>query len=374
MVPNRMILGLLLAGLLVSDPSHAKGPLDPFGRDEPLPEAAPSAVGMDASILEQLAQRIATEQKHKLHSVLVARRGRLVFEKYYNRRTRHTPHDIRSATKSITSLLTGIAIERGILPGLDAPVMDVLGDAYPAVEDKDALTFRHLLSMRGGLDCDDRDRQTRGQEDRMYRSRDWVGYFLALSPTDPPGAVGRYCTGGVVTLGEAIAQAAKEDVAAFAARALFDPLGIENVQWARFDGKTKVDTGGHLLITPQAMVKIGMLVLAEGRWAGKQVVPSSWVRLSTSEQAKLEDRPYGFLWWRAPARFADKSFDVVMAKGNGGQSIFVVPELDLVAVFTTGYYNSPKAALPDQIFYRTILPAVDEIQAHLSTSPDPAAK
>lgn len=365
MVRYLVILGLLLAG-----PLQAKGPLDPFGRDQPLPEEAPRVVGMDPSVLEQLSRRITEERKHKLHSLLIVRRGKLVFEQYFNGHTRHSPHDIRSATKSITSLLTGIAIEHGVVAGLDAPVMDALRDGYPAVQDKDGIAFRHLLTMRGGLDCDDRDRRTRGQEDRMYRSKDWVGYFLALSPTHPPGEVARYCTGGVVALGEAIARAAGEDVADFAERLLFGPLGIENYQWARFDRKTKVDTGGHLLITPQAMAKIGMLVLAEGRWAGKQIVPSAWVRLSTTEQAQLEGRAYGLLWWLAPARYVDKKVDVVMAKGNGGQAIYVVPELDLVAVFTAGYYNSEKASLPDQIFYRAILPAVDEIQSHLPKPPD----
>ena len=290
--------------------------------------------------------------------ILVVRNGLLVFEEYYNGYTRDNPHDIRSATKSVTSLLTGVAIERGAIAGVDAPLMGYLGEDYPDVQDKDDLSLRHLLTMRSGLDCDDQDRSTRGQEDRMYRVKDWVGYFLSLPRTDAPGERTRYCTGGVVALGEAIAQGAEQDFANFAEDALFEPLGIRNYRWARFGDGHKTDTGGHLLLTPQGMAKIGMLVLQEGRWKKRPIVSSRWLERSTRPHTEIDGVPYGYLWWHYSVNYEEKSVEVIAARGNGGQLVFIVPEFDLVSVFTAGYYNDERARIPFDIFFNAVLPSV----------------
>lgn len=341
----------------------------PIAADEALPMAAPAAVRLDSAYLNNAARQIEAQRGHKLHSMLVVREGQLAFEQYYNGYARDNPHDLRSATKSITSLLTGIAIERGLLAGVDAPLMDYLAHAYPNVEGKDGILLRHLLTMSSGLDCDDGDRSTRGQEDRMYKSRDWVGYFLSLSTPYAPGDTTRYCTGGVVALGEVIAQGSGEDVAAFADQALFGPLGIQNLRWARFDDERKVDTGGHLLLTPQAMAKVGMVVLQQGAWKGRQLVPAAWIEHSTQPHTVIHGSPYGYLWWIDTARFGDKAIRIIWAQGNGGQKIYVVPEYDLVAVFTAGYYNSEKSQITTQLFINAVLPSIVELQPYLPRRP-----
>lgn len=356
----------LTAVLLLASCSSSVGVIAPVDIDVPLPIGTPEAVGIDSFYLNNMARQIDEKDEHKMHSILVVRHGKLVFESYYNGFTRVNPHDLRSTTKSITSLLTGIALEEGALADLDAPMMTYLRDSYPEVADKDAITIRHLLTMSAGLDCHDQDRGTKGQEDRMYRSKDWVQYFLSLDPMTAPGDTTLYCTGGVVALGEAIAQATGEDFAAFADRALFAPLGIKNYQWARFDNDKKVDSGGHLLLTPQGMAKIGILVLQDGRWQDKQVVPSDWIRTSTRVHTHYDDNPYGFLWWPLPLRYRDKTVETITARGNGGQVIFIVPEYALVAVFTAGYYNSDLTRIPYELFYHAILPSVKE--ANLTNS------
>lgn len=199
----------------------------------------------------------------------------------------------------------------------------------------------------------------------MYRSRDWVAYFLALDRVYAPGDTARYCTGGVVALGEAIARATGEDFAAFAERELFGPLGIRNYRWARFDRDRKVDAGGHLLLTPQAMVKLGMLVLQDGQWNGRRIVPATWVEQSTREHVRIDGNPYGYLWWRYTVPYGEKAVEVVAARGNGGQVIFVVPEYDLVSVFTAGYYNSDRARSVFELFFHAVLPSVEELQPYL---------
>ncbi|MGB3542092.1 serine hydrolase domain-containing protein [Rubrivirga sp.] len=345
--------------------SSAEDIVGPFAEDSLLPTGMPEDVGLVPTYLEAASRQIAGDDDHELHSMLVVRNGLLVFEEYYNGYGRGNPHDLRSATKSITSLLTGIAIERGAVAGVDAPLMDYLRADYPGIRDKDDILFRHLLTMQGGLDCDDGDRSTRGQEDRMYRAGDWVEYFLSLSRSYAPGDTTLYCTGGVVALGEAIAQGAEQDFATFADDVLFSPLGVQNYQWARFDDGRKVDAGGHLFLTPQAMAKVGMLVLQGGEWDGRHVVSEEWIERSTQPRTEIGSMPYGYLWWSYTAQREEKAVDIVFASGNGGQMIFVVPEYDLVAVFTAGYYNSDRARIVFDLFHNTVLRSVSEPQGRL---------
>lgn len=342
--------------------SSSKKIHEPVLLDEPLELGSADSVGVDLQLLNRISERLAEEKDHKVHSMLVARNGVLVFEEYFNGHSRDNPHDLRSATKSITSLLAGIAIDQGILGSVEDPMMDYLKYSYPEVTDKGSIKLHHLLTMQSGLDCHDSDRKTKGQEDRMYKSRDWVDYFLSLSTTHQPGDSTRYCTGGVVALGEVIAQAAEKDFAAFADEMLFAPLGIRNYRWSRFDGGKKVDSGGHLYLTPQGMVKIGMLVSQNGAWEGTQLVSSSWLKTSTEPHTSINNNPYGYLWWQYIIPFEVKPVEVLSARGNGGQVIFVVPEYDLVSVFTAGYYNSDETQVVYDIFFRGVLSTLPELQ------------
>ncbi|MDA1302106.1 MAG: serine hydrolase [Proteobacteria bacterium] len=329
-------------------------------QDDPLPTMDFAAASLDAALITNMIDQVAQRKDHKLHSILVARHGHLIVEHYYNGYDRHTTHDLRSATKSITSLLTGIAVDRGLLT-IEDPMMGYLAREYPRVSDKRDISVRHLLTMSAGLDCDDQDRSSKGQEDRMYRKRDWVAYFLALKAVRLPGEQTSYCTGGVVALGEVL-DVATSGFEAFADKALFEPLGIRNYRWATFDRGSKLDTGGHIELTPQAMIKLGMLVSGGGRWGHRQLVSAAWLHAAMSQQATLHGVSYGYLWWLIPAKYPDKEVTVLVARGNGGQTIFVVPEYDLVAAFTTGYFNSPKAQIPFQLFYNAVLLAVLEVQ------------
>ena len=220
--------------------------------------------------------------------------------------------------------------------------------------------------MSTGLDCDDSDRSTRGQEDRMYRSKDWLDYFLSLQSTANPGQETRYCTGGVIALGAAISSRANVDLTTFADNTLFDPLGIDNYQWARYNDGKGIDSGGHLLLTPRAMTKIGMLVSQNGVWSDENLVSSKWIQESTSAHTSINGNSYGYLWWRNVIPYGNKSVTVISARGNGGQAIFIVPEYDLVSVITGGYYNSDDVQVIYDIFHRAILPSVVELQPYLN--------
>ena len=330
--------------------------------EEDWPTATPEEVGMDPAPLAQMLAELPPPKKHGLHSLLVARQGRLVLEEYWQDHDRDTVHDLRSATKSITSLLLGIAVARGAVKSVSDPLLPYLAEAYPDLRgaaQKQEIRLSHLLTMSSGLDCDDRDRSTRGQEDRMYRQRDWVRHFLELEVVHPPGEVSQYCTGGVVALGRVIAEASGLPVPEFARRHLFGPLGIRGERWSFFDKDRQTDTGGHLYMRPVDLAKIGQLILQEGRWAGKQLVPADWLAESFELQTRLDGgKPYGYLWWFAGVSHGGKTWKVIFASGNGGQFLFILPDFELVMVATGGNYNSPRAGLPLQLLSRYVVPSV----------------
>ena len=326
----------------------------------PLPMAQPADVGMDGELLGRLVSDLPQPAEHGLRSVLVMRRGKLVLEQYWNGYDRSAQQDLRSATKSITSLLVGIAIDRRFVNGVDEPVRTTLGPVYPGIPSlEQGTTLAHLLTMRSGLACNDRDQASPGHEDRMYRERDWVRYFLELPSDRPAGEAAVYCTGGAVALGRVISQASRRPVPEFADEFLFAPLGIEGARWSSFDGHRQTDTGGHLALRPQDMARIGQLVLQQGMWDGRQLVSRAWIAQSTREHTKIDGgQPYGYLWWRRRFPYGGGRVSAVFAGGNGGQYIFVVPELELVAVFTGGNYNSRKSQRALRIMEEYIVPAV----------------
>jgi len=325
-----------------------------------LPSIPPSEVEMDGELLRHAMSDLPPASEHGLRSMLVMRRGKLVLETYWNGYDKNALQDLRSVTKSITSLLVGIAIDQKFIKGIDEPLQTYLGPIYPnASALQQNITLEDLLTMRSGLACNDRDESSPGHEDRMYRERDWVGYFLHLPIVSPAGQATHYCTGGAVTLGRVISEASKRSVPMFADQFLFGPLEIKGAHWSDFDSHRQTDTGGHLSLRPRDMAKIGQLVLQGGTWNGRQLLPREWIEQSTNEHTRIDGgKPYGYLWWRLLVPYHDSHISAIFAGGNGGQYIFVVPELELVTVFTGGNYNSKKAQRPFQIMNKYILPAV----------------
>ena len=327
-----------------------------------LPSVLPSEVEMDGELLRHAISDLPSASEHGLRSMLVMRRGKLVLEAYWNGYDKNAQQDLRSATKSITSLLVGIAIDRKFIKGIDELLRTYLGPVYPdASALQKNITLEDLLTMRSGLACNDRDEGSPGQEDRMYREGDWVGYFLHLPTVSPASQATHYCTGGAVALGRVISEASKRSVPLFADEFLFGPLGIKEAHWSDFDNHKQTDTGGHLSLRPQDMARIGQLVLQGGNWNGQQLLSRAWIEQSTSEHTRIDGgKPYGYLWWRLLLPYHDSHVSAIFAGGNGGQYIFVVPDLELVTVFTGGNYNSKKALRPFQIMNKYILPAVQK--------------
>lgn len=317
---------------------------------------APAEVGMDGAMLDKAANTLPAG--HGLASMLVLRHGKPVFERYWNGYDKDTLHDMRSATKSITSLMVGVAIDQGMLSGVDEPIATRLAGPYPnGPALKAGIRLSDLLTMRSGLACNDFIGASPGNESKMYESPDWVRFFLDLPATSAPGTHAFYCTGGVVALGRVVSEASKRPIPEFANTYLFTPLGIRDARWAMFDSNRQTDTGGHLRLRPRDMARIGQLVLQKGQWEGRQLVPATWIAQATATHTAIGGTDYGYLWWHRAFTVKGRVLDAHYADGNGGQFIFVVPELDLVAVFTGENYNSPKADQGGQLLFEYILPA-----------------
>jgi CubicO group peptidase (beta-lactamase class C family) len=341
-------IGLTLAACKAKPPSSMppeRPPMQLADTGAPhWPSATLAEAGIDEAPLRRALNELPAPGEHGLRSMLVVRHGKLVAEQYWNGADRNTAQDLMSATKSITALLLGIALDKGLVGALTEPMMKTLAAAYPNVApDKQTITLEHLLLMRSGLDCDDRQPESPGHEARMNPAQDWVRFFLDLPAIHPAGSVTAYCSAGVITLGRVIERAAGEPIATFAQRHLFGPLGIGQASWGHFDEGRGTDTGAHLVLRPREMALIGQLVLQQGQWQGRQLISREWIANTTREHTRINrNKPYGYLWWRdkVPARTGEA--DVVFASGGGGQMIFVVPALDLVVVFTGANFNSPK--------------------------------
>src|SRR6187401_2073622 len=321
--------------------------------------STPTAEDMDSTAVLSTLQAIRDGSFPGVDALVVVRHGRLVAEGYFNGYGPETLHDLRSTGKSFTSAMAGIAIEQGLFQ-LDDPIATLIPqfESHSNMDSRNrAITRRNLLDMRSGLECNDWDSASRGNEERMYQSRDWVGFILDLPMITDPGAHASYCTGGVIVLGQIIAWRSGMTLDAYAAAYLFGPLGIQQSTWRRApDGSAT--GGGGLKLRPRDAARLGQLYLNGGTWNGARVVPADWVARSRESVTRLGSDGYGLLWWKRSFFHAGGNVDSFFTSGNGGNFIFVFPALDLVAMFTGSNYDSSRGDQPFDIVAYSLLPAV----------------
>jgi CubicO group peptidase (beta-lactamase class C family) len=346
----------LLAALCAAATHESTEPdPSPAQLDDGLAVASPEETGLDAEVLRAMDRAIESDAFDRITSVLVAHDGRLAHESYFAGADRETLHNVRSASKTVTGMLVGLAIDRGFLPGVDVRILDVLADQPPPKNPdprKQAVTVEDLLTMSSPLECDDWNRFSRGNEERMYLIEDWVGFFLDLPirgypawvtrPEDTPyGRTFSYCTAGVVTLGAVLEVAAGRPVPELARELLFEPLGIERVGWI-FTSSGMAMTGGGTSYRGRDLLKLGLLYADGGRWGARQVVPREWVERSLASHVAIDDdQELGYLWWKRSFEAGGRSHPTVFMSGNGGNKVYVVPGDRLIVVVTATAYNTP---------------------------------
>jgi CubicO group peptidase (beta-lactamase class C family) len=332
--------------------------------------ATPRASGLDETLLVELVNSIATFEPTGLrqpyiHGLLIAHRGELVVEEYFHGYGRETPHDSRSAGKTLASALLGAAIHQGAIADVDQPVYPMFGgvDAFANPDPRKArITLRHLVTMSSGLDCDDGSYDSPGNEDIMQNQDeqpDWYRYTLDLAMVREPGEAGVYCTAGLNLLGAAITQATGTSLTRFFHEEFAEPLGISHYHM-NLSPTEQAYMGGGIRLRPRDFLKLGQLYLDGGVWNGRRIVSEDWVRESAEAHASLNtSEDYGFAWWRQSYAVGGRSIDTYYASGNGGQLLFVVPELELVTLIHAGNYSDGRTrnAFRDRFMRESILPA-----------------
>jgi CubicO group peptidase (beta-lactamase class C family) len=335
-----------------------------------------SLSGKQHKLLDSLKILATPDNYSNIHSILISRNGQLVYEQYFNGWDKDSLHDTRSAFKSITSLLAGIAVDKGLIKDVSQKVYAF----FPEYKDfsgnnawKKDMTIENLLRMESGFDCEEFN-DGKDCEDDMETTKDWVRYSLDLPMKDKPGTIWAYTSCDPMIISGIISRASKMSIMDFAKKYLFDPMGIKHYRWT-IDPSGHGMTAGSFYIQPSDMLKIGEMVRQKGMWKGRRIVSAAWLEQSISTPVPIPDfsyvkfsgsavaipQPtyYGYYWYKEEIRTKTFQGNLLFASGNGGQYIMIIEKLGLVVVFTQGNYQSPKAKKAFDLLARFILPAFE---------------
>jgi CubicO group peptidase (beta-lactamase class C family) len=338
--------------------------------------AAPEAVGLDGEKLSRFLQRVSQGEFGDIHGFLLARHGTLVIEEYFAEQGRkHGPfvssvfrnrvHHLASVTKSVTSALVGIAIDQGHIDSVTDPVIRYLpGYASLLSGEKEAITIEHMLAMTSGLEWRQPVRWSDPRNDAaaLWRCPDVVGYVLEKPLVATPGERFVYSNGSAAVVGAILENATGMQLGRYAEQYLFQPLGITEYLWSSYPDGT-VEADGGLALRPRDLAKIGQVFLDRGRWHDAPVLSESWVTQSTQRRVtygSVGGAPvgYGYSWQQLELTIDDRKVPSFFHPGDGGQLLLVVPELEMVVVFTGGTYGADVKRRYFPIISEYILPAV----------------
>ncbi|MFC1660377.1 serine hydrolase domain-containing protein [Gemmatimonadota bacterium] len=329
----------------------------PEALDDGWPVGSPEELGVDRLALERTVSAIGSGEAGFLKSFLVVRNGTLILEEYFHEYGKSDLSPLMSCTKSVSSLLVGLAIQEGRIDGEDVHLLDFFPDAREETGSGwGRLTLKHLLTMSLALDWSPEE-----AENLHGTGPDAFRQILARNVVGRPGEVWQYVNMNVNLLAGVLHQATGEHAESFARRALFEPLGITEWSWdhGRTEGFNLMD--GSLRLRPRDMARLGALVLAGGSWQGRQVVNEEWIRRSITPHlsAGPGSEGYGYLWWTMDLPDpAGPPLRVVFANGWGSQFILVFPAQDLVVVTTGGNQENGKHLAIGEVLVEHLLPGV----------------
>ena len=298
---------------------------------------SPENHGMSSEILASFHNAL---EEAKIYAVVTVKDGYIVDEYYQEGYNSASLFRLNSCTKSFTSALVGIAIDQGLIANVDV----LISEYFPQIKQGGSAYWQqiniwHLLTHSSGIAVGDANFR------EWYTSDNWVDFTLNSTVTNPPGSTFNYTTAGTHLLAAILQEATGRTLDDYGQQYLFEPLGMDSVSW-REDPQGITDGGNGISMNVYDMAKFGQLFLNGGSWNGQQIIPQAWVDESTSVQFAKTGRPstYGYQWWIRP--FGAKNYNTYLAQGHGGQVIFVVPELNLVSVFTSNYQSDSGAPFP----------------------------
>ena len=364
----------------VSDASYKV----PAAKDDGWKTEHADELGVDSKRLSILSQSIRAWPELGVHAILIERDQRLIYEEYFDgfdeqwgeplgkiSMTMDRKHDLRSVTKSVLSSLVGIAHGEGSIPDLNQPLVQWFPE-YPELNtpERRRVTLGHVLSMTSGFEWNEEIpyNDPRNDEIKMTKDPQPLRYALAPAFADPPGTAFNYNGGLTQVMAAVLVRATKTSLQEYARKKLFEPLGITDVEWmGDLAGMPSAASG--LRLRARDLAKFGSLYLHDGKWNGKQVIPASWIELSTQRHISIKPRGsadpaakfgYGYFWWYNCYPTAGGLIEARTAVGNGQQRIFVLPEFNMVVTIFAGRYNDFANAntLGKRILVDHVVPAV----------------
>ncbi len=313
-------------------------------------------------ILEMVKETIKGNYP-EVHSILIYKSNKLVLEEYFYGYDTKTPHQLRSATKPFIGGVLGIAIDKGFIKSETENILPLFSSKYQDIANVDSrkkqLTIENLLRYRHGLDCENNNPNSKGSEQSMMESEDWVKHTLDLPMVKKAGVSSEYCTGCALAVGSLVEIATDDKIENFAKTHLFEPMGITNYDWTFEPNRSSLTTFSTMKITPRDLVKLAKMYKDGGKWKGQQILSESWV----NKTFDMDEGDYGYLWKHKYYVIDGQRYNSYLATGNGGQKISIWPELDMITVFTGGNYNSyalyGKSTPPNEMIPKYILKAVE---------------
>ena len=332
---------LSLLALITGCAETARDYQQPIDGDARLPTASALDLGIDATLVDALSLRLDSRECKRIDSLLLIKDGKLIFERYQNGYTQERLHDIASITKSVTSLLIGIAIDKEHIASVDEKVADFFvetpyADAWP--EDKSDITIEHLLTMQHGLACDDYADQSMNEFRQWLQSDDRVVAVLQIPVNQEPGKESSYCTASTQLLQQVLAKSTGQSIEDFAQEVLFEPLGIQTFRWDS-SKKHGVGMGFGADARPRDLAILGRMIEQNGKWNDRQIVAESWLSESFKRRGTLLGIDYGYLWYGESYTTERKKVQSHLAMGHGGQFLILLPELQSIIVITASDYD-----------------------------------
>jgi CubicO group peptidase (beta-lactamase class C family) len=356
--------------LSTSAPDFASDPVNAASSWE-WPRASPWDMGFNGTKLDLISDFIESAQLN-IDSIIIVKDGFIVYEEYPSESfSAASLHAVASCTKSIISMLLGVALQEGYIDSVEQRVMDFYPDRVIQNMDETKLEIRisHLLTMTSGLEWDQWSydyEDLRNSATQMYTSDDPIQYVLDLPMAYAPGEKWVYSCGSAHILADIIERKSGMSILEFANHHLFAPLDIEDVYWAQ-DSAGNYKGGGGLYLRPLDLAKLGVLSLNGGAWEGIEIVPEGWIRSSCGSEVELGSygtewgaAGYGYFWWTVP------SLGLHYAAGTYGQRVYVQPLHNLVVVFTA---STDDVSTEDRILTELILPSIVEAETSNSLWP-----
>ena len=322
--------------------------------------AKPRPQDISLTKLEDGVRAVMAGEYPRIHSILIAHQGKLIFEEYFpghdyegeRKDYDHTmPHSLGSIAKSLTTLVFGIAYDQGYIGDFDSSIIAWYPEyGGPDRVEKETITVRHLLTMQSGLEWNEHDVSYNSHfndMNRLIRSKNPVDFMLNKRFVDEPGTRFTYNCGCTNLLADIIYRTTDQHIDEFAEENLFKPLAISTAEWFTSPQGTVI-AGVRIDLLPRDLLRIGQLIMQNGMWENKQIISEEWLRLMLNPSVTIDDWQvdYGFQWWLPGVidPSTQKLLKPYMAGGRGGQWLMVYPEQNFILVMTGGNYDSDDAS------------------------------